>query len=53
MNVFVQVQYGPTQVPINISGGSLKGYLLYTDSIENDLKADTQVWGGAGIGFSY
>jgi len=29
------------------------GYLYYTDGIDNDLLADTQVWGGAGIGFRY
>jgi hypothetical protein len=32
---------------------TLKGYLFYTDSIENDLNADTQLWGGVGIGFEY
>jgi hypothetical protein len=32
---------------------SLKGYLFYTDNIDNDLRADTQLWGGVGIGFWY
>jgi hypothetical protein len=31
----------------------LTGVLFYTDSIENDLLADTQLWGGIGIGFRY
>jgi hypothetical protein len=40
-------------IPMRYGEWTLKGYLFYTDSIENDLKADTQVWGGAGIGFRY
>ena len=31
----------------------LEGYLYYTDGIDNDLLADTQLWGGVGIGFRY
>jgi hypothetical protein len=31
----------------------INGYLYYTDGIDNDLEADTQIWGGAGIGFQY
>lgn len=31
----------------------LEGYLWYTDGIENDLLSDTQLWGGAGLGFRY
>jgi len=31
----------------------LKGYLFYTDGIENELRADTELYGGVGIGFSY
>lgn len=30
-----------------------EGYLWYTDGIDDDLLADTQLWGGAGIGFRY
>lgn len=30
-----------------------KGYLYYTDGIENGLKADSEVWGGVGIQFDY
>ena len=32
---------------------ALEGYLYYTDGIDNDLRADTQVWGGVGINFKY
>jgi hypothetical protein len=32
---------------------SIIGYLNYTDGLENELRADTQVWGGMGIGFKY
>jgi hypothetical protein len=32
---------------------SIEGYLYYTDSIEHDLRADTQLWGGVGIHFRY
>jgi hypothetical protein len=31
----------------------LEGYLYYTDGISKDLLADTQLWGGVGIGFHY
>jgi hypothetical protein len=31
----------------------LKGYLFYTDGIDNKLRADTEFWGGLGIAFSY
>ena len=31
----------------------LEGYLWYTDGIDKDLLADTQLWGGAGIAFHY
>lgn len=32
---------------------SLKGYLFYTDGIDNKLRADSEMWGGVGISFSY
>jgi hypothetical protein len=31
----------------------LQGYLFYTDNINDELRADTQLWGGVGIGFRY
>ncbi|HEV8605016.1 MAG TPA: hypothetical protein VGQ99_06600 [Tepidisphaeraceae bacterium] len=32
---------------------SINGYLYYSDGISNQLSADTQLWGGMGIQFSY
>ena len=32
---------------------ALTGYLYYTDGIDDSLRADTQLWGGAGISFRY
>jgi hypothetical protein len=32
---------------------SFVGYLYYTDGIDDDLEATTQLWGGAGISFKY
>jgi hypothetical protein len=32
---------------------SIAGYIFYTDSIENDIRVDTQLWGGAGVTFHY
>jgi hypothetical protein len=32
---------------------TLNGFLYYDDRTSSDLKADIQVWGGAGIGFRY
>jgi hypothetical protein len=32
---------------------NLEGYLYYTDQMDDALKAETQVWGGAGINFRY
>ena len=32
---------------------NLEGYLYYTDQMDGALRADTQLWGGAGIGFRY
>jgi hypothetical protein len=40
-------------IPNRFGDWTLKGFLFYTDGIENDLRADTGFWGGAGIGFSY
>lgn len=31
----------------------LKGYLYYTEGLDNDINNDTQIWGGMGIGFKY
>lgn len=32
---------------------SLKGYLYYTDGIDNELRSDSQLWGGVGVTFDY
>ena len=32
---------------------NLKGYLFYTDQLQNNLRADTELYGGVGIGFRY
>mgnify|MGYP001022749128 CR=1 FL=1 len=32
---------------------SFRGYLYYTGEIDKDLRADEQLWGGAGLGFRY
>ena len=31
----------------------LKGYLFYTDGIDDHLRADSELYGGVGIAFSY
>src|SRR5207248_2650718 len=36
-------------IPRRYGEFKLKGYLYYTDGIENGLRADSQVWGGVGI----
>ncbi|MEO6435682.1 MAG: hypothetical protein ABIP55_07955 [Tepidisphaeraceae bacterium] len=40
-------------IPARLGQLDLKGYLFYTDGIDNDLRADTEIYGGVGIGFSY
>ncbi len=40
-------------IPNRYGDWTFKGYLFYTDSIDTDLRATDQLWGGAGIGFSY
>ncbi|HLL90670.1 MAG TPA: hypothetical protein VK324_15320 [Tepidisphaeraceae bacterium] len=32
---------------------ALEGQLTYTDNVENDLRADTQLWGGVALKFGY
>ncbi len=48
--------YGLNQA-LNISrrwgNFDVKAYLVYTDGIDNKLRADTQLWGGVGLAFSY
>jgi hypothetical protein len=40
-------------VPRRYGEWTLQGYLYYIDGIHNHLRADTQLYGGAGIGFRY
>ena len=40
-------------IPQRYGDWRLEGYLYYTDGLDNNLLADTQIWGGAGIGFRY
>ena len=40
-------------IPARYGQWTLEGHLYYTDGINTGLRADTQVWGGAAIGFSY
>ena len=40
-------------IPDRFGAWSLQGEMFYTDNIHNDLRADTQTWGGIGIGFRY
>lgn len=40
-------------IPRRYGEWSAVGYLNYTDGIENRLRADTQLWGGAGINLRY
>lgn len=40
-------------IPRRYGEWKLRGYLFYTDGIENNLRADTQFWGGVGISFDY
>jgi len=40
-------------IPARFGQWSINGYLFYSDGLNNHLRADTQLWGGAGIQFSY
>lgn len=40
-------------IPRRYGQWTFEGYLYYTDGIESGLRADTQIWGGAAIGFRY
>jgi hypothetical protein len=40
-------------IPRRYGEWTLNGYLYYTDGINEGLRADTQIWGGAGFGFRY
>jgi len=40
-------------VPRRFGEWSIQGYLYYTDQLDEELLAETQVWGGFGIDFKY
>lgn len=40
-------------IPMRYGRWSLNGYLYYTDRIDDDLRADSKFWGGAGIQLRY
>jgi hypothetical protein len=40
-------------IPARYGTLDFKGYLFYTDGIDNKLRADTDLYGGVGVGFSY
>lgn len=40
-------------VPMRYGKIDLKGYLFYTDGLNDQLRGDTEIWGGFGVGFSY
>lgn len=40
-------------IPRRFGSWSIRGYLYYTDGIDDELRATTQIWGGGGIEFSY
>ena len=41
------------RIPARYGRLDLKGYIFYTDGIEDHLRADTDLYGGVGIAFSY
>jgi hypothetical protein len=52
----MELSYGLNDVlkiPARYGQLDLKGYLFYTDQLENDLRASTELYGGVGIGFRY
>jgi hypothetical protein len=42
-----------TMLPSRYGTWSVEGYVIYTDGISRDLRADTQLWGGMGLRFRY
>jgi hypothetical protein len=40
-------------IPKRYGDFSVEGYIYYTDNIDQQLRADTQIWGGMGIRFQY
>jgi hypothetical protein len=40
-------------IPARYGQWSINGYIYYADGLNNHIRADTQLWGGAGLQFSY
>lgn len=40
-------------IPQRFGHWSINGYVYYSDGIDNDLRADTELWGGGGIELKY
>ena len=40
-------------IPLRYGRWSINGYLYYTDQIDDDLRADNELWGGAGVQLKY
>lgn len=40
-------------IPQRYGRWTVNGYIFYTDNIDDDLRGDTELWGGAGIEFTY
>jgi hypothetical protein len=40
-------------IPARYGQWTFNGYLYYTDGLSDDLRADSQIWGGAGIQWNY
>jgi hypothetical protein len=54
--VGLTLTYGLNQalnIPKRWGDFDVKAYLAYTDGIDNKLRADTEIWGGVGLAFSY
>jgi hypothetical protein len=52
----MELTYGLNEllsIPARYGKLDFKGYLFYTDQLENDLRADSELYGGVGVGFSY
>ena len=52
----MELRYGLNDllnIPARYGKLDFTGYLFYTDGMKNDLRADTEIYGGVGVGFSY
>ena len=40
-------------IPLRYGRWSLNGYVFYTDALDHELRADSKLWGGAGVQLRY